>query len=214
MLCNSTARVGRSYCLRWSDGRACCILFDPNTNVLVHELCGHGFGDLWDEYTEKTETFTDTAGLDRDWEQRQWGANTDWRNDPATVRWAHLLADSRYDGENLGIFEGAKLYPKGIYRPTNNSMMRHNNCPFNAPSREQIYKNIMKWSVGNGWTYDYETFVAADEAGRQQAAGRLKAPAKPTEAPEDHIPPLTIDDSVKEVSFPVSGPPVPVLRRD
>ena len=218
VLCNSGTRVGRSYCLRWNDGRACCILFDPNTNVLVHELCGHGFGDLWDEYTEKSETFTDTAGLDRDWEQRQWGANTDWRNDPATVRWAHLLADSRYNGENLGIFEGAKLYPKGIYRPTNNSMMRHNNCPFNAPSREQIYKNIMKWSVGSGWTYDYETFVAADEAGRQQAAGRLKAPAQPTgeqerQYQEEHIPPLLVDDGVKEVAFPLSGPPVPHFIR-
>ena len=213
-LCNSDQRVGRSYCVRTRTGWACCIVYDPGNNVLNHELGGHGFGDLWDEYTEYSETFTDTAGLDQDWNNYAWGANTDWRNDPATVRWAHFLADSRYADEGLGIFEGAKLYPRGIYRPTNNSMMRHNNCPFNAPSREQIYKNIMKWSVGNGWTYDYETFVAADEAGRQQAAGRLKAPAKPTEASEDHIPPLTIDDSVKEVSFPVSGPPVPVLRRD
>ena len=155
--------------------------------------------------------------MDRDWEQRQWGANADWRNDPATVRWAHLLADSRYDGEDLGIFEGAKLYPKGIYRPSNNSMMRYNNCPFNAPSREQIYKNIMKWSVGSGWNYDYETFVAADEAGRQQAAGRLNAPAKTSSEQEDwenHISPLLVDDDVIEVAFPVSGPPVPVLRRD
>ena len=224
VLCNSTTSVGRSYCLRWTDGRACCIVFDPNTNVLVHELCGHAFGDLWDEYSEKSEAFTDQAGLDRDWQQREWGANTDWRNDPATVRWAHLLADSRYAGEGLGIFEGAKTYAKGIYRPTNNSMMRHNNCPFNAPSREQIYKNIMKWSVGGGWSYDYETFVAADAAGRQQAAGRLRAAPDPhlgvseavleKEYAANHVPPVLVDDSVKEVSVPLSGPPVPVFRRD
>ncbi|MBQ3722853.1 MAG: leucine-rich repeat protein [Bacteroidales bacterium] len=220
VLCNSTTRVGRSYCLRYTSGQAVCIVFDPNTNVLVHELCGHGFGDLWDEYTEKTETFTDQAGLDRDWNNRQWGANTDWRNDPATIRWAHFLADSRYAGEDLGIFEGAKLYPKGIYRPTNNSMMRHNNCPFNAPSREQIYKNTMKWSEGSTWKYDYETFVALDQAGRSQAAGRLRAPrTRSTEEEldrqheETHIPPVTVDEGVLEVGFPVSGPAVPHFKR-
>ena len=217
-LCNSDKSVGRSYCVRTRSGWACCIVYDPGNNVLNHELGGHGFGDLWDEYTENSETFTDTAGLDQDWNNYAWGANTDWRNDPNTVRWAHFLADSRYAGEGLGIFEGAKLYPRGIYRPTNNSMMRHNNCPFNAPSREQIYKNIMKWSVGSSWKYDYETFVAADAAGRQQAAGRLKAPAQVAREQEslyreEHIPPVIIDDDVKEVAFPISGPPVPRFIR-
>ena len=220
VLCNSSTKVGRSYCLRYTSGQACCIVFDPNTNVLVHELCGHGFGDLWDEYSEKSETFTDHAGLDQDWTNRQWGANTDWRNDPATVRWAHLLSDSRYSSEGLGIFEGAKTYAKGIYRPTNNSMMRHNNCPFNAPSREQIYKNIMKWSEGSAWKYDYETFVALDQAGRSQAAGKLRVPRLRSEEEElerlheeTHIPPVMVDEGVKEVGFPVSGPPVPHIIR-
>lgn len=221
VLCNSTSRVGRSYCIRYSSGQACCIVFDPNTNVLVHELCGHGFGDLWDEYSENSGTFTDYEGLDRDWTSRAWGANTDWRNDPATIRWAHLLADERYAGEGLGIFEGAKLYTRGIYRPTNNSMMRYNNCPFNAPSREQIYKNTMKWSEGSAWSYDYETFVAFDAAGREQAAGKLQA--APTllqerdperQHAESHIAPLLVDESVREVGFPVSGPAVPRLVRE
>ena len=217
-LCNSDQRVGRSYCVRTRTGWACCIVYDPNPKVLNHELGGHGFGDLWDEYTEYSETFTDTAGLDRDWNNYAWGANTDWRNDPATVRWAHFLADSRYAGEGLGIFEGAKLYPKGIYRPTNNSMMRHNNCPFNAPSREQIYKNIMRWSVGGNWQYDYETFVAADAAGRSQAAGKLLSTVteEPLLVPRQetpHIPPVLVDEDVKEVAFPLSGPPVPRFIR-
>ena len=220
VLCNSTSSVGRSYCIRWSDGRAACIVYDPNTNVLVHELCGHGFGSLSDEYTEGKGTFTDTANLDQRWEAYQWGANTDWRNDPATIRWARLLADSRYSTEGLGIFEGAAQYDRGIYRPTNNSMMRHNNCPFNAPSREQIYKNTMKWSVGSSWTYDYETFVALDAAGRAQAAGRLRAPLAPgaeaaldRQHAETHIPPVLIDDDVIEVGFPLTGPPIPHFVR-
>ena len=113
VLCNSTTKVGRSYCIRYSSGQACCIVFDPNPNVLVHELCGHGFGDLWDEYTENSETYTDHDGLDRDWTTRAWGANTDWRSDPTAVRWAHLLADSRYAGEGLGVFEGEYASPGG-----------------------------------------------------------------------------------------------------
>ena len=205
---------------RWSAGRAACIVYDPNTNVLVHELCGHGFGSLSDEYTEGKGTFTDTATLDQRWEAYQWGANTDWRNDPATIRWARLLSDNRYSTEGLGIFEGAAQYDRGIYRPTKNSMMRHNNCPFNAPSREQIFKNTMKWSVGSSWTYDYETFVALDAAGRAQAAGRLRAPLAPgaeaaldRQHAETHIPPVLIDDDVIEVGFPVTGPPVPHFGR-
>ena len=220
VLCNSTKSVGRSYCIRYSSGQACCIVFDPNPNVLVHELCGHGFGDLWDEYTEKSETFTDYEGLDRDWTNRSWGANTDWRSDPASVRWAHFLADDRYAAEGLGVFEGAKLYSRGIYRPSNNSMMRHNNCPFNAPSREQIYKNTMKWSESGAWTYDYETFVALDATGREQAAGKLysastsaQEQALDRQRAETHIPPVLADESVREVGFPVSGPAVPHLIR-
>lgn len=221
-LCNSDTRVGRSYCIRNSTGWACCIVYDPNPDVLVHELCGHGFGSLADEYSEHNEPFTDQTGLDREWNNYGWNYNVDWRSDPSTVRWAHFLSDSRYANEGLGVFEGGKTYASGIYRPSYNSMMRHNNCPFNAPSREQIYKNIMKWSVGSGWQYDYETFVAADAAGREQAMGRLRSLASGAgeEAAlqrhyaENHIPPVLVDDDVTETSVPLEGRPVvKVLRR-
>lgn len=220
VLCNSTTRVGRSYCLRYSSGKACCILYDPNGNVLVHELCGHAFAGLADEYSENSETFTDQSGLDREWNSYGWGANVDWRSDPSTVRWARFLADSRYAGEGLGVFEGGKTYAKGIYRPSSNSMMRHNNCPFNAPSREQIYKSIMTWSVGSGWKYDYETFVAADQAGRDEAAGRLRSvatlgldPTGEKQYEETHVPPVLVDDDVCETSIPLTGKPIVTIRR-
>lgn len=223
-LVNSSSRVGRSFCTRTWSGWACCIVYDPNDNVLVHELCGHGFGDLWDEYTEKSETFTDTSELDLYWNTLGWGANTDWRSDPAQIRWAYFLSDPLYASEELGVFEGAKLYPKGIYRPTLNSMMRSNNCPFNAPSREQIYKNTMKWSEGSDWSYDRATFVEFDAAGRAQAAGRLgSSPSIPSsvigrdrisELPDYHIPPVIIDDDVTEVSVNLYGRPVISLKRN
>ena len=36
---------------------------------------------------------------------------------------------------------------------------------FNAPSREAIYKRVMKLAYGDSWTYDYEEFVNFDKQG-------------------------------------------------
>ena len=48
--------------------------------------------------------------------------------------------------------------------------MRHNVGGYNAPSREAIYKRIMKLSESDSWEYDYETFVAYDAANRSNAS--------------------------------------------
>lgn len=45
---------------------------------------------------------------------------------------------------------------------------------FNAPSREAIYKKIMKLSEGPDWQYDYETFAVFDAPGREQAATKYR----------------------------------------
>jgi len=147
------------------------------SDVLIHEVGGHGIGKLKDEYVNaeyKGQTLPESEKelMDYQWENLGWGANVDWRNDPATVRWSHFLQDSRYANEGLGLYEGANLYGLGAYRPTENSMMRYNDSPFNAPSREQIYKRIMQMSEGSGWTYDYEEFVRFDAVSRNVAASR------------------------------------------
>jgi hypothetical protein len=90
-------------------------------------------------------------------------------------------------------------------------MMRYNDTPFNAPSREQIYKTIMKYSEGDDWVYNYEAFVEADEAGRAQAAGAfsnkaahssvLRSPSR-SELP---LPPVFIDRDVKVVMVDENG---------
>lgn len=51
-----------------------------------------------------------------------------------------LLTDSRYQNEHLGVYEGACTYPKGAYRPSEDSMMNSNTCAFNAPSRKSLYE--------------------------------------------------------------------------
>ena len=68
------------------------------------------------------------------------------------IRWAHFINDSRYSNEKLGAYEGAAYWPKGVYRPTEYSIMYAGGL-FNAPSREAIYKRAMKLAYGDSWTY-------------------------------------------------------------
>ena len=168
---------GRSYTFMISDGSFYAFMMEGVNDVLNHEAGGHGLANLSDEYVEGGyENLTlpeeEKENMDYCWTQFGWGANVDWRNDPATVRWAHFLQDNRYAGEGLGLYEGANLYGHGAYRPTENSMMRYNDCPFNAPSREQIYKRVMQLSEGETWTYDYEEFVEFDAPSRNAATTR------------------------------------------
>ena len=167
--------AGRSYTMMYSDGSFFAYVMTGVDNVLNHEAGGHGFAKLLDEYVEyenQTLPESEKETMDYEWENFGWGANVDWRNDPATVRWSHFLQDDRYSNEGLGLYEGANLYGFGAYRPTENSMMRYNDSPFNAPSREQIYKTVMQMSEGSSWTYDYEDFVEFDAVSRNAATTR------------------------------------------
>jgi hypothetical protein len=164
------------------DGSFVAYMMDGVSNVLNHEMGGHGIAFLLDEYVEKgmedqSPNEEAKAALDAVFANYGEGANVDWRNDPSEVKWAHFLKDSRYADEGLGVYEGGWLYGHGVYRPTLNSMMRHNDCGFNAPSREAIYKRVMKLSEGDSWTYDYDKFVEFDTPAResyrkQQSAAR------------------------------------------
>ncbi len=164
---------GRSFCTMMEDNSYVAFAMESITNVLNHESGGHGIGRLFDEYVEQgneglslpDEEKTD---LDNIWTTTGWGANVDWRSDPTEVKWAKFISDSRYADEKIGVYQGSYLYGLGAYRPTENSMMRYNDTPFNAPSREEIYKRVMKESEGDGWNYDYETFVEFDAPGRSQ----------------------------------------------
>lgn len=62
------------------------------------------------------------------------------------------------------MIEGAATYASGLWRPTDDSMMKSNVAPFNVPSREAIYKRVMSMAYGTPWEYDYEEFVMFDQA--------------------------------------------------
>lgn len=198
---NTWYMVQRSRCRLRTDGSFVSYIMDVDVtgSTILHETGGHGFGRLLDEYVEAgNESLTlpeeERTALDNIWSQYGMGANVDWRSDATTVKWAHFLKDSRYGNEGLGIYEGAYLYGYGAYRPTENSMMRYNG-PFNAPSREQIYKRIMQRSEGSSWTYDYEKFVEYDEINRKsatRAAVRPLSEAEKKEYAKKHCPPTLI----------------------
>lgn len=165
-------------CHMFSNNKAVCYVpLCRNENeyaqTLRHEGCGHGFGKLADEY------FYDSMGRipdDEVSELKKWKGfaygfheNVDLTSDPNTILWSKFISDSRYSGK-VGVYEGGYTYPYGVYRPTDNSIMRYNTGGFNAPSREAIYKKIMKFSEGDAWTYDYETFVVFDAPARSAKA--------------------------------------------
>lgn len=157
----------RSYTRMWlSDGSFISYIKGIDEGLLCHEIVGHGLAQLLDEYIEPgNEGKTIPEGkknyLEEVWKEYGVGANVDCCNDPSEVKWAHFLADDRYNLEQLGIYEGGYLYSKGCYRPTEKSLMRCNDIHFNAPSRESIYKHIMKYADPT-WQYNREEFIEFD----------------------------------------------------
>ena len=137
--------------------------YDPST--LLHEAIGHCFAGLADEYIDKENEWDDY-----EWEKK-WIMDSqkagDYRNisldsDVTKTYWADFAADSRYDFEKLGCYEGAHYRPTGVYRATENSIMRGSSLYFNVIARVMIYKRCMKIAYGDNWKFNYEEFVKFD----------------------------------------------------
>ena len=143
--------------------------------LLHHEACGHGFAKLADEYAyeENGAISADDVNLTKE-QQYNWGwwKNVDFTNDLSQIRWSKFINDSRYANEGLGAYEGGLTYWTGVWRPTENSIMRYNTGGFNAPSREAIYYRIHKLAYGADWQYDYEKFVEWDAINRNSTTAR------------------------------------------
>ena len=131
--------------------------------VLTHEAIGHGFAKLADEYVRSTEgsaTDKDIKELKEVHEKLGWFLNVDSEKDSTKVLWTKFIYDTEFANEKIGTYEGGYTFFKGVYRPSEESMMRSNDAPFNAPSRQAIYNKVMK--MGLGKTATYEEFVAFD----------------------------------------------------
>lgn len=158
--------------------------------VLHHEAGGHGFAKLADEYAyEDMGAIPDDVVNSHKEQQNTWGwwKNVDFTSAPSATRWSHFINDTRYANDGLGAYEGGLTYWTGVWRPTENSIMRHNTGGFNAPSREAIYYRIHKLAYGDSWQYDYEEFVKYDAINRKAAASSYN-PYRPTNYKPLHAP--------------------------
>lgn len=143
---------------------------DERHQLIHHEVAGHGFGKLTDEYSSSTYYSNPTTqwtsldnnhalGLYRNVDKYVTEAyNNQFMTsypltDTGSVIWASLFNSvNNYEStEGLGIFEGAKTVSKHFCRPTESktkSIMNSNKDQFNAPSRHQIYYRAMRLSGG------------------------------------------------------------------
>lgn len=170
---------------------------DTFAQLLHHEACGHGFAKLADEYSYEEQGTVPTDYVSQiQTEQSDWGwwKNVDFTNDQNSIRWSKFINDTRYANEGLGAYEGGLTYWTGVWRPTENSIMRYNTGGFNAPSREAIYYRIHKLAYGEEWQYDYEKFVEYDAINRNATATRAVTNFK--QMPPLHEP-VIIHDSWK-----------------
>ena len=137
-----------------------------SSHTIIHETAGHAIGKLDDEY-DLQNLDLDNAGRERFayGHTLGWLMNVSTTNDATQAPWAQFLADSRYANQGLGFFEGGGArYATGVWRPTENSIMRTtdiDHIEFNAPSRRAIYNKVMEVAMGR--TPTYEEFVAFDQ---------------------------------------------------
>lgn len=151
--------------------------------LTLHEAGGHGFGKLLDEYSYEGNSIS-YSNINQNITYRNdygWGWNVDYTSDPQSVVWAKFLTDGRFDGQGLGVFEGGDTYDKGVYRSTENSIMRYNTGGYNAPSREAIYYRIQKLAFGK--EPDYEEFVEWDLNHRSRSSRSFTKVYPPTAEP-------------------------------
>jgi len=201
---------------------------DVFKGVVRHEAGGHGFAKLGDEYAYENQGAVPQDEIDNANKNVPfgWWKNVDFTGDPAKVKWAKFLSDSRYQNDGLGCFEGAYTYWTGAWRPTENSIMRYNTDGFNAPSREAIWYRIHKLAYGENWEYNYEDFVAYDAVNRKTSASApvrrnyVERRMEPTHAPvvvgrrwNDPAPKAEAPAFRNVLSFP-ERPEVHVLTRD
>jgi len=153
-------------------------------DVLCHEAVGHGFAKLADEYASlegeipaaKKKDITDRVPYG-------WWKNVDLTGSAQDVKWSGFLQDARYHNDGLGCFEGAYDYKKGIWRPTEQSIMHYTAGGFNAPSRLAIWYKMHRLAYGTSWKYDYEDFVTYDAVNRKSSQSTASRALVPLPAP-------------------------------
>lgn len=172
---------GASGICHWYEDNAAVAYYGTGYNgvsfLTCHELCGHGFGKLDEEYIIKQGYQIEAEGIAsiKNRHAQGWCENIDVTNDSSTVLWANFLTDPLYSA-TVGIYEGAGGCAYGVYRPSEGSFMGRGvdgDEGFNAPSRYSIWKKAMTIA---GESSSWDDFVAFDAPARTNtSAPRMKA---------------------------------------
>lgn len=182
VMMNEDAYAGTCYMYDPVDrdyGRGTAIAYFPTNSItenfnglVLHEAGGHGFAKLADEYAYEYNGAITQEAIDANKvnEPYGWWKNVDFTSDPTKVKWSTFISDSRYTNENIGCYEGGLTYWSGVWRPTEESIMRYNTGGFNAPSRYAIWYRINKLAFGDSWNGTYEDFVEYDAINRTPSA--------------------------------------------
>jgi len=101
--------------------------------LTLHEL-GHAFSDLADEYGDYDGGTDVYQGLEP--------TQVNVTKDASGEKWARWIGYDQPGLGVIGVYEGAKYYNYGLYRPSETSKMRQLGYPFNAPSIEKIILDI------------------------------------------------------------------------
>lgn len=154
--------------------------------ILQHEVGGHAFGKLADEYIYHysfIQTCTcicckHVSGL-QEMHDLGWGYNMWLSGKYNDVPWSHLINDNRYN-DIVDIYEGGYFHKRGVYRSEYNSCMNNNVPYFSSWSRELIVQRIKALA---GENYSYEEFVANDsrEWGKDFTLGTRAREVAPSE---------------------------------
>lgn len=127
--------------------------------LVVHEVGGHAFAKLMDEYVYYSQSIPAyySSEIKEAKEDLDWFINVDFYADIAKTTWAEFEGVPGYD--MVATFEGSYMYARGIWRPEFNSCMNDNVFYFNAPSRWAQMQRIHEWA---GIDYSFEQFLEDD----------------------------------------------------
>ena len=158
------------------------------TELILHEVGGHGFSKLEDEYVYKNQDSIPPSIINH-YTQKLfgwgWCRNIDFTSSPNIIKWSPFLNDLKYESEEIGIYEGGCGYAKGVWRPSQTSIMVDGKGIYNAPSRYAIWYRIQRLAFGEEQPADYEDFVAFDKSTHN--GNRRSAPRRDTRDTEENL---------------------------
>jgi hypothetical protein len=108
--------------------------------IAIHEL-GHSVGGLADEYWTAGTTYTGGEP-----------GQPNITKSSSCSKWASYLGKSTPDGGVIGCYQGGGYYERGIYRPSQDSLMRSLGKQFNSVSLDVMDRAIRAKISGGGGT--------------------------------------------------------------